>query len=115
MHFDRARADAKLTARLLVGRPRRDLAEHIALARRQKIMPGECLRNAFATLGTPRPGLDGLAHPRHHGAGIEWLLDEIERAVLDRLDGHRDVAHPRDDEDRRGILLRVEFPQDIEA
>src|SRR5882762_1837502 len=110
VHFDCARADTEFATRLLVGGPGGDLAEHIALARGEKIVPGKCLRYAFATLGAPRPGLDGLAHPRHHGTGVEWLLDEIKRAVLDRLHRHRNIANARYDEDRRRVLLRVQFP-----
>src|SRR5712671_1952854 len=50
---------------------------------------------------TSRPCFDGFAHPRHHGTGIKRLLDEIKRAVLDRLHRHRNIANARDDEDRR--------------
>src|SRR5205085_888264 len=40
--------------------------------------------------------------------------EEIERAILDRLDRHRDIAGARDDEDRRRVMLRVEVLEDIE-
>ena len=53
-------------------------------------------------------------HARHHGRRIERLLEEIERPILDRLDRHRNIADAGDDEDRRRVLLCVEFLQDIE-
>src|SRR5581483_9925398 len=40
---------------------------------------------------------DRLAHALYHFAAAERLLDEIEGAVLDRLDRHRDVAGAGDD------------------
>jgi hypothetical protein len=42
------------------------------------------------------------------------LLDEVERAVPDRIDRHGDVALPGDHEDRRRIVLGIELLEDLE-
>src|SRR5215213_9519914 len=55
MHLDGARADAEFTARLLVGRAGRDLAEHIALARGEQIVPLESFWQRLRAIHLPGP------------------------------------------------------------
>src|SRR5215212_6101882 len=91
MHLDGARADAELTARLFVGRAGGDLTKHIALARGEQIVALEVFWQRLRAIDLPgaaRPSLDRLTHARHHRRGIERLLKKIERAGLDRLNGH---------------------------
>ena len=59
--------------------------------------------------------LDGLIEPGHDFTATERLFDEIQRAVLDGADRHRDVPLPGDHEDRRRIILAMKLFQDIEA
>ena len=62
-----------------------------------------------------RIGLDRLVEPRHDLAAAERLFNEVERAALDGVDGHRDVALPGDHEDRRRIVLAVQLLENVEA
>src|SRR3954454_23588105 len=95
MHLNGARADAEFTARLLVGRAGGDLAEYIALARGEQIVSLESFWQRLRAIELPgpaRPCFDRLTYSRDHGRGIERLLEKIERAGLDCLDGHRDIS-----------------------
>src|SRR4051794_35543457 len=114
MHLDGARADAKLASRLLVGETGGDLPKHIALARGELVVAGELAQRHAAVSVTPRPGFYRFTDVCYQRRRIERLLDEIERTVLDRFDRHWDIAGARDDKDRRGVMLRVEFFQDVE-
>jgi hypothetical protein len=65
------------------------------------------LRRAYASIASLRRPTISL--PRN------GFLDEIERAALDGVDRHGDVALPRNHEDRRRIILAVQLLQDIET
>ena len=92
-------------------------AEHLALAPCQQLAAGKLRHQTRGLIvrGALHPGRNGLAHLRDHSVGIERLLDEVERAVLDRRDGSRNIALPGDDEDRRGIGLGLEILQDLQS
>ena len=80
--------------------------------------PGKCSGADIGSgaIGLPaRIGLDRLVEPRHDVIAAKRLLDEIQRAMLDRADSHGDIALPGDDEDRRRIVLAAQFLQDIQT
>ena len=86
--------------------------------RRQRLAAREMQRSRFGAIALLLPariGADRLVHPRHDLAAAERLLDEVERAVLDGADRDRDVALAGNHEDRRRIVLAVQFLQHIEA
>src|ERR1044071_1853802 len=57
---------------------------------------------------------DGVADAGDDFAAPERLFDEVQRAVLDGIDRHRDVAAARHDENRDRIVLGVELLQNVE-
>src|SRR5262245_36255533 len=95
MHLDGARTDPAAAASLLAGCSRHDLAQHVLLAPGQWLAAGKMERGR---LGGARLGLatalrfDRFPHPRHDFAAAKRLFDEVERAVPDGVDRHRDVA-----------------------
>ena len=107
--------NAEFAARLLVGSAPCDPPEHIALACREAVVAGKAARQQIILAIAVLPGADHLAHAGHDRGGIEWLFDEVERAVADSGDRRRDVAAAGHDEDRRWIALRVEPSQQLEA
>src|SRR5882757_8880387 len=118
MDLDGPEADAQFAARLLARRTRRDLIEHIDLALGQELAAGETRRTRAGgvhLLAPTPPRVDSVADTAQDALGVERLLDEIERAVLDRLHRHRDVALSGDDQDRRRVRVGIELSQNVEA
>src|SRR5262245_49037165 len=117
MHLDGARTDAEMAARLLAGGSRHDLCQHVLLAWSQRLAARKMIAEGLRCIGiglSAALGLDRLAHAGHDFGGAKRLFDEVERAVSDRVDRHRDVALAGHDQDRRWIVLGVELLEDIE-
>ena len=97
MNFDRALADAQFVRDHLVRLARYDEIEDFAFTIGQAV---ESLRNLgmllllFAAFGI---GLQGLANAVQQVLVAERLLDEVDCALLHRIDGHRHVAMSRDE------------------
>jgi len=100
----------------LLEAPPHDLGEHVLLARGQRLAAGEVeglsLGSLLALLASI--GCDRFAHARHHLVAAKRLLDEIERAVPDGINRHRDVALAGHHEGRHRVVAGVEFLEDIE-
>jgi Membrane-associated sensor, integral membrane domain len=114
--FDRARADAELPRRFFVRRARDQAGQHLTLAARErlaarKVQIGDGL---FGAAAAARRCRDRVAHLLHDDAAAERLLDEIKRAMTDRIDRHRNVALRGHDEDRRRVVVGIELLEDIE-
>src|SRR6476469_9455589 len=62
-----------------------------------------------------RVSLDRLVESRDDFAAAKRLFDEVERAALDGADRHGDVTLSGDHENRRRIILAVEFLENIET
>src|SRR5690606_23904321 len=95
MHLHGPWTDTELAAGLLVRGSAGDLDQHVAFARGELVVPRETFRNRHRVApagATTLPGCDRFRHAGDHGLCVERLLDEVERAVTDRLDRHRDVA-----------------------
>src|SRR5277367_5369582 len=108
MVFDSAGADPQMPPGLLVGGSRGELLKHFALPPGQRLAAGEIQRTnvGSGTIGLAAIiSLDRLVEARHKLISAKRLLDEIQRAILDRADRHGDVALSGDDEDRRRIVL----------
>jgi len=61
------------------------------------------------------PGLDRFAYAYRHCRGVERLFYEIERAVADRIDCHRNVAAAGDRKDRGPVLPRIQRLQQFKT
>ena len=89
--------------------------QHLALARGEQLGALDLQIMLAVAVGRPaRPGDDRLAHARDHRGGLDRLLDEVQRAALDGIDGGRHVALSGHDQDRRRIVRRVELAQHVE-
>src|SRR3984885_10220388 len=119
MVFDGAGADSQMPPGLLVGSTGGELLQHFALSPGQRLATGEMPRAHVGsrTIGLLAAliGFDRLVEARHKLISTKRLLDEIQRAVLDRADRHGDVALSGDDEDWRRIVLAAQFLQDIQT
>ncbi len=96
MVLDRSRADPEMPSRFLVGGAGGELLEHLAFPARQRFPSGKmhrCDPGRGRVLGLPPGiGLDRLVQSRDDLAAAERLFDEVQRAALDGIDGHRDIA-----------------------
>src|SRR5262249_10939658 len=119
VHLDRAWADAEVASGLLARGAGNDARQHVLLAPRQGLMAGKVKRggrgDSVWLRAPPRLRLQRLAHAGHDLAAAKRLLDEVERAVLDRVDRHRNVALSGHDEDRHRIILGIELLKNVEA
>ena len=82
-------------------------AQHFLLARGQRIEP---LAQLAVTLAHRMPLLrepQRALHALEHLLRVVRLLDEIDRAVLQRAHGHRDIAVPADEDHRQRRAARV--------
>jgi hypothetical protein len=92
--------------------------QHFTFPAGQRLAAGNVQRGYFRTGALVlelRKRADRRLDASDHLAAAGRLFNEVERAIPDGLDRHRDIALPGNDEDRRGIIFRAQFPEDIES
>src|SRR5258706_13852483 len=100
MEFHGFHTDEQLRRDLAAWFANQDEVKHLALA------PGEQREPLRATSATAvdtrfvRPAVQRVQDLAKQLIAVEWLFDEIVRALFHRFDGHRYVAVPGDEDDR---------------
>src|SRR5690606_6230977 len=112
LHGDHA--DAEIVGDLLVEPAERDRAHHLALARRKaRLVFDEAAHDprfdALRDIALD-PGRNGI----EQGLVAHRLGEEIDRARLHRLDGHRNIAMAGQEHDRLGIVVRHQLLLEVE-
>ena len=69
----------------------------------------------YFVTGPSAPRDDRVLHSGRDSIRTQWFFDEVERAMLDRFDCHRNVARSRNHENGHGIFLGIQILENLES